>query len=248
MNFEETASASTPPEVNDAPTWRPLSSIQRRIVGVLIEKSKTTKDAYPLTLNSLTNGCNQKSNRSPKMDLAADDVMIELDQLREMNAVVEIHSDGRVAKYKHTMYQWLGVDKVEMAVIGELLLRGEQTIGELRGRAARMEPIESVSGLQPILQSLKSRNLVVDLTPPGRGQMVTHGLYLENELTALRKQVGQGTPASSSQNSPVGSQLRPVSGSLEKSSHDQFEKLERQIEKLTEAMVRIENRLDQLES
>ena len=145
--------------------WRPLTSIQRRIAGVLVEKAKTTPDAYPLTLNALTNGCNQKSNRDPHMDLSAEDVERAVEELREMGALAEVQSGGRVAKYRHYLYEWLGVDKVELAVMAELLLRGEQTIGELRGHAARMEPISDLNALRPILDSLEAKQLIVMLTP-----------------------------------------------------------------------------------
>jgi uncharacterized protein YceH (UPF0502 family) len=137
--------------------WRPLTAIQRRVVGVLVEKAKTTPDAYPLTLNALTNGCNQKSNRHPHTELASEEVERALEELRELCAVAEIQSGGRVAKYRHYMYEWLGVDKVELAVMAELLLRGEQTIGELRGRASRMEPIPDLNALRPILDSLLAK-------------------------------------------------------------------------------------------
>ena len=113
--------------------WRPLTAAQRRVAGVLVEKAKTTPDAYPMTLNALTNGCNQKSNRSPLMDLSPDEVQNALDELREMGAVAEVQAGGRVPKYRHYLYEWLGVEKAAMAVMTELLLRGEQTLGELRG-------------------------------------------------------------------------------------------------------------------
>ena len=78
-----------------------MSSRQRRVVGVLIEKAKTTPDVYPMTLNSLVAGCNQKSNRSPQMNLNADDVQQAVDELREMGAIVEVQGSGRVPKYRH---------------------------------------------------------------------------------------------------------------------------------------------------
>jgi len=178
-------------EETPEPQWQQLNSRQRRVVGVLVEKAKTTPDAYPMTLNALTNGCNQKSNRSPQMNLSADEVEEILEQLRDMGAVNEIQGGGRVNKYRHRMYEWLGVDKVELAVMAELLLRGEQTVGELRGRAARMEPIAGLDELRPILNSLVEKRLVIELTPEGRGQMVTHGLYKDRELAELKIEVGQ---------------------------------------------------------
>jgi hypothetical protein len=87
------------------------------------------------------------------------------------------------------------VDKIELAVMTELLLRGAQTIGDLRGRAARMEPIADLQALQPILEALKSKGLVIPLTPPGRGHVVTHVLYQPRELENLRAQYSQGRAA-----------------------------------------------------
>lgn len=181
---EEVQSTEEIHENESTRKWQPLDALQRRVLGVLVEKAKTTPDSYPLTVNSIKSGCNQKSNRDPQMDLEADDVMATLDELREMGAVSEVQGDGRVSKYRHRAYDWLGVDKVEMAVIAELLLRGDQTLGELRGRAARMEPISGVSELVPIISSLKGKGLLVEVTPPGRGQIVTHGLFLPNEQPA----------------------------------------------------------------
>ncbi len=183
--MESTTSPAASVE-EQSPQWRPLSAKDRRVVGVLVEKAKTTPGAYPLTLNAICTGANQKSNRDPEMSLEADDVQESLDRLREYGAVGEIQGDGRVAKFRHYLYKWLGVDKVELAVMAELLLRGAQTIGELRGRAARMEPIADVGALRPILASLVAKGLVVSLTPEGRGQVITHALYSQSELERLR--------------------------------------------------------------
>lgn len=166
--------------------WRALSAIQRRVAGVLVEKAKTTPDQYPLSLNGLTSGCNQKTNREPQLNLTSEQIETALEELREMGAVIEVQGGGRVPKYRHSMYEWLGVDKIEMAVITELLLRGEQTVGELRGRAARMEPIADLNALRPVVQSLVDKGLVIELTPEGRGQVVTHALYKDRELNELR--------------------------------------------------------------
>jgi uncharacterized protein len=185
--------AVSPPE-QPAPKWRPLRSQQRRVLGVLIEKAKTTPDAYPMTLNGLVTGSNQKSNRSPLMNITADEVQVAVDELREMGAIVEVQGAGRVAKYRHQMYEWLGVDKIELAVMAELLLRGEQTVGELRAHASRMEPIPGLPELKPILQSLMAKNLVLSLTPEGRGQMVSHNLYKDRELEELKARMASYTP------------------------------------------------------
>jgi uncharacterized protein len=184
------------------PKWRPLSSRQRRVLGVLIEKAKTTPDAYPMTLNAVTTGCNQKSNRSPQMELKPDDVETIMDELREIGAVVEVQTSGRMPKYRHQMYDWLGVDKVELAVMAELLLRGEQTVGELRARAARMEPIATLEDLRPVLRSLMDKDLVIALSPEGRGQLVSHGLYKERELAELHARAGSLAASSTDTDEP----------------------------------------------
>jgi uncharacterized protein YceH (UPF0502 family) len=165
------------------------------VLGVLVEKAKTTPDAYPLSLNALTTGCNQKNNRDPLMNLEPDQVESALERLRHMSAVIEVSGSGRVPKYRHLMYEWLGVDKTEAAVMTELLLRGAQSVGELRGRAARMEPITDVAALQPVLQSLIQKGLVISLTPQGRGQIVSHALYLPDEMDKVRSQSVQSALA-----------------------------------------------------
>lgn len=167
--------------------WQPLNPRQRRVAGVLVEKAKTVPDSYPMTLNGIITGCNQKSNRDPQMDLTEDEVQEVLEELKRLGVVIEVITTGsRVPKYKHNLYDWLGVDKVEIAVMTELLLRGEQTLGELRARAARMEPIPDLGALQTIFQSLLAKKLVRELTPPGRGQLVSHNLYKDRELPELQ--------------------------------------------------------------
>lgn len=174
----------------DGPKWQPLERTERRVLGVLIEKAKTTPDNYPLSLNALTNGCNQKSNRFPQMQLEEDAVQDAIEQLRKVGALAIIQGDGRVEKYRHLAYDWLGVDKKEIAVMGELLLRGAQSIGELRARAARMEPIPGMSELRPIIESLRKKKLIILLTPPGRGCILTHALYQDQELAKVRAEHG----------------------------------------------------------
>jgi uncharacterized protein YceH (UPF0502 family) len=182
----DTPTAESPP----SPKWRPLEGIERRVLGVLIEKAKTTPDAYPLSLNALRSGCNQKNNRAPLMQLEEDHIEDALESLRKSGAVAVVQGEGRVDRYRHLAYDWLSVDKVELAVMAELLLRGSQTVGELRGRAARMEPIKGLTELQPILDSLQSKNLIQYLTPPGRGSVVTHTLYLDREMDKVRREAG----------------------------------------------------------
>jgi uncharacterized protein YceH (UPF0502 family) len=173
-----------------APRWRPLEAIQRRVLGVLIEKAKTTPEAYPLSLNALKSGCNQKSNRSPLMQLEESQIDAALEDLRKVGAAMQVQGGGRVDRYRHLAYEWLGVEKVELAVMAELLLRGAQTVGELRGRAARMEPIRDMGELKPTLDALEAKRLIIYLTPPGRGAILTHTLYLDREWEKVRREAG----------------------------------------------------------
>ncbi len=177
---------ANPPPSEPSSKWRTLPAIDRRVLGVLIEKGKTTPDQYPMSLNALVGGCNQKSNRYPLMELDQEDVLKSLDRLRGLGVVAEVQAGGRVPRYRHFAYEWLGVNKVELAVMAELLLRGSQTEGELRGRAARMEAIADVSALRPVLESLKDKRLVISLTSLGRGHTVTHNLYEPQEMDKQR--------------------------------------------------------------
>jgi uncharacterized protein len=177
--------------------WQPLGSIDRRVVGVLAEKAKTTPDIYPMSLNAVCTGCNQKSNRSPLVQFEPSEVEESLDRLRELGAVGLVEGYGRVQKYRHYLYEWLGVDKVELAVMTELLLRGDQTVGELRGRASRMEPLADLAALRVVLDSLKAKGLVISLTSEGRGHAVTHALYKPREIEALKARYAGGGPVAS---------------------------------------------------
>ena len=164
-----------------------LSLVERRVLGVLAEKQKTTPDTYPMSLNALVTGCNQKSNREPILNLSDDQVEEGLLAAQKKGLAIRLSGSGRVEKWRHNLYDTWHVDKVEMAVLVELLLRGPQTEGELRGRASRMEPIEDLDALRRVLKALAERSLVVYLTPEGRrGSVVTHGFHAPDELERLR--------------------------------------------------------------
>ncbi len=190
-----TDESPSPAPPQQAPRWQPIGPIDRRIAGVLVEKAKTVSSAYPMSLNAVCSAANQKSNRHPLMDLQPEDAEESLERLRILGAVGLVQGYGRVAKYRHYLYEWLGVDKVELAVMAELLLRGAQTEGELRTHAARMEPIADLAALRSILNLLESKGLVVWLTPEGRGRVVSHTLYTAREMESLRAQYAPGSVA-----------------------------------------------------
>lgn len=188
---------ATPPQPQPAPPpapehWDPLPVLERRVLGVLVEKQKTSKtaDSYPLTLNALTTGCNQKSNRDPVLDLTDDEVEETLSALQKKGLVVRM-TGSRVDRYRHLLYETWKVTKLEMAVLAELLLRGPQTKGELRGRVSRMDPIDTLDDLEAVLKPLTDRRLVVYLTSPGaRGAVLTHGFHTPDELARAKAQAG----------------------------------------------------------
>jgi uncharacterized protein YceH (UPF0502 family) len=169
---------------------RPLDANERRVLGTLIEKAKTTPDQYPLSLNALVTGCNQKSNRDPLMTLDEEQAMRAIEGLRASGAAAEVFGSGKIPRYRHLAYEWLGVEKEQLAIMGELLLRGEQSEGDLRGRASRMDPIPDLDLLRAHLDSLAAKGLVVWLSPPGRGRMLTHGLLPPEKLEKVRSQIG----------------------------------------------------------
>ena len=139
-----------------------LTALEARVIGSLIEKAITTPDQYPLSLNALTNACNQKSNRDPLMSLDEGTVQQVIDGLLKKHLVSDRSGyGGRVPKYKqvfcNTEFGPLQFSDLERAIVCELLLRGPQTPGELRGRASRMAPISEVSEVETALSRLASR-------------------------------------------------------------------------------------------
>jgi uncharacterized protein YceH (UPF0502 family) len=146
-----------------------LDTTEARLLGVLIEKELTTPEQYPLTLNAVTNGSNQKSNRDPVLELTEKEVEASLQQMIVKGFVGSVHPlGGRVEKFRHNAETVLRIEKPQLAVLAELLLRGAQQPGELRGRASRMSPIESLGALAEILAPMLEAGLAVRLDPtPG---------------------------------------------------------------------------------
>jgi uncharacterized protein len=139
-----------------------LAPIEARVIGCLIEKQITTPDQYPLSLNALVNACNQKSNRDPVMSADEAAIQITLDHLIRKHLVIEKSGFGsRVPKYQHrfcnTEFGSLKFTPQELAIVCELLVRGPQTPGELRTRAARMASFSDVGQVETALESLSSR-------------------------------------------------------------------------------------------
>jgi uncharacterized protein YceH (UPF0502 family) len=134
-----------------------LDPTQRRIIGVLIEKSLTTPDGYPLTLNALVTGCNQKSNRNPVMQVRDFEVEGALRALFLGEWVTNTNVGGRAIKWRHRIEHKLGLEGAPVAVLADLLLRGPQQPGELRAHASRMVSIATQEELLRVLQELMDR-------------------------------------------------------------------------------------------
>ena len=168
-----------------------LTEIEARVLGSLIEKQVTTPEYYPLTLNAVTLACNQKNNRHPVTAYTENQVSQALDSLREKNlAYVFYGSTSRVPKYKHVMPEVMHLNPAEIAVMCVLMLRGAQTLGELRGNAARLHEFSGLEEVEQTLNgliSLDSEPLVARLPrQPGQKEgRFAHLLSGEVDVDAL---------------------------------------------------------------
>ena len=149
-----------------------LTLEETRILGCLIEKERTTPDQYPLSLNSLTTACNQSTNRDPVTYYEEKTVALALDDLRAKKLVTQVWGSGsRVQKYRHNLPDFFVLTPREIAVICVLLLRGPQTLGELRIRTERMHAFESIAEVEECLQGLgQGTDPLVRVIPPRPGQ------------------------------------------------------------------------------
>lgn len=148
-----------------------LNQDEVRVLGCFIEKEMTTPEYYPLTLNALTTACNQKSNRDPVVAFDETTVVRALDRLRHLGLAMQAGDGGRVPRYKHALSVKLYLEPEELAVLAELMLRGPQTLGELRARADRMHSLKNLEEVEVILKHLAERKepLVMQLPrQPGR--------------------------------------------------------------------------------
>lgn len=189
-----------------------LSPGEGRVLGVLIEKQRTVPDAYPLTLNALVAGCNQKSSRDPVLDFSDSDVQQALDGLRDRALVIET-SGGRAMRYAHNAERVLGVPSQSVALLAVMLLRGPQTAGELRINSERLHRFADISTVDAFLRELAERQagalvaelprtpgtretrwtqLLTELAPeaaPVSAQAQTLNASLVDEVAALRAEV-----------------------------------------------------------
>ena len=173
-------------------TQRPLSQAEARVLGTLMEKARTVPDSYPLTLNSLQSGCNQKSSREPVLSLTEGEIGEAIDGLRQLHMVVET-SGGRVTRYEHNFQRAVGVPEQSAVLLGMLVLRGPQTAGELRLNTERWYKFLDIASVDAFLEELQDRSpekggpLVVKLprAPGAREQRWAHLLCGPVDVNAL---------------------------------------------------------------
>jgi uncharacterized protein len=135
-----------------------LTTIEARVLGTLMEKARTVPDSYPLTLNVLLSGCNQKTSREPLMNLDEAQVLTALDSLKSRDLVRE-SSGGRAARFSHNFQRGIGVYEQAAVLLGMLLLRGPQTAGELRLNTERWYPFADISSVDGFLDELQERSI-----------------------------------------------------------------------------------------
>jgi uncharacterized protein YceH (UPF0502 family) len=136
---------------------RPLSLLEARVLGVLVEKAQTVPDSYPLSLNALLAGCNQKSARDPVINATEAEVQVAVDALKSLSLVFE-SSGSRVARYEHNMGRVLGLPSQSVALLAALVLRGPQTSAELRANTDRLHRFADVSSVEGFLAELAERS------------------------------------------------------------------------------------------
>lgn len=163
----------------------PLSALERRALGVLVEKALTSAAPEPLTLNAVVLGANQKSNRDPVMAVEEPEVDDALERLQRKGLVFRI-TGGRTERWRHNLYDAWKLTKPDLALVAELLLRGPQTAAEARSRASRMEPLDQDTA-NATIKRLAEAGFAVWLTPESRrGAVLTHGFHPPDELQRLR--------------------------------------------------------------
>ncbi|MCA3242370.1 MAG: DUF480 domain-containing protein [Rubrivivax sp.] len=135
---------------------RVLSAVEARVLAVLVEKAATVPDTYPLSLNSLVAGCNQKTARQPVMELSEAEVLVALDELKRLHLVVEV-SGSRVVRFEHNMGRVLGLPSQSVALLAVLMLRGPQTAAELRLNAERLHRFVDISSVEGFLDELAGK-------------------------------------------------------------------------------------------
>lgn len=167
-----------------------LSLLETRVLGVLAEKQRTVPDTYPLTLNSLVSGCNQKSSRNPVLEASEAEVQSALDSLRALSFIIET-SGGRALRYGHNIERVLLIPTQSTALLASLMLRGPQTAGELRINSERLHRFADISSVESFLAELSERPagaLVMEL-PRQPGSRENRWMHLLSGKPAIEDKI-----------------------------------------------------------
>lgn len=167
-------------------TFPTLSLLETRVLGVLVEKQHTVPDSYPLTLNALLSGCNQKTSRDPVIEATEAEVQAALDRLKSLSLAME-SSGGRVMRYAQNMGKGLGLPPQSVALLTVLFLRGPQTAGELRINSDRLHKFGDILAVEGFLHELAEKGLVRELArqPGARETRWTHLVSGEPDMAAF---------------------------------------------------------------
>lgn len=216
-----------------------LNHDEARALGVLIEKAQTTPAQYPLSLNAIATGASQKNNRDPVEDYDEDRAYDAVDGLRKKGYAREVDLSGsRVNKYRHVAREALDIGTPALVVLAELLLRGPQTSGELRTRAGRMHPLESVEVVEAVLSAMATRQPpLVRRIPPAPGgraprweQLLAPGIH--------KTELQQQTSTHHDHHTPIRQTTQTTQ--LPDNAAERIERLEQLVEQLTSRVEKLE--------
>ena len=180
-----------------------LTQSEARVLGVMLEKEMTTPDNYPLSLNALVTGCNQKTNREPVVNYDDSEAIEALDSLRHKGLSLLYTGSGRVAKYGHRLSDKINFRTSELAVICVLLLRGPQTVGEIKERTQRMYDFDDIEAVDGCLRRLAENSFVKEMArEPGQKEPRNAHLFC-GEPTSVVREVHAAAPASSARDERI---------------------------------------------
>ena len=232
-----------------------LDALERRVLGVLTEKSLTQPEYYPMTANAIVAGCNQKNNRDPEMKLDEESVLQTLEALRARNLVTLVlpAPGARTQRYRHDVEAVFGWSRRQQAIMTELLLRGPQTPGELRSRCARMFEFESLDTLMTALNSLGKGEAdppLVAAMPREPGQSAvryTHLLYPDDEAPPTAAAPADRPAPAIPRPSPSPA-AQPVTADVSAALRQEIDALQEEMAELHEELAELRRRLDAVEN
>lgn len=244
-----------------------FDAIEQRVMGVLVEKSLSQPDYYPMTLNAIVTAANQKNNRDPVMELDEEAVWQALERLRGRGVVARVLAapGARAERFRHELREAMDWGPRQQAVMAELFLRGPQTVGELRGRCARMHEFESLDVVTQTLNDLAARQPpCVGPLPrePGRSAIrYAHRLYPEGEGPAVDSARAHAAPAPAAPHQPAAAQssaaahaaaapappARPSDGDVDL-LREELENVQAELADLHQELAALRRRIDTLES